>query len=61
MLDTVWVAAHVPKIRDDTIDTLIKAIIRNYELPKEPLYLPTATEPTLLDCSERDNAARLPL
>jgi hypothetical protein len=26
MLDTVWVAADVPKIRDDMIDTLIKAI-----------------------------------
>jgi len=25
MLDTVWVAAGVPRIRDDMIDTLIKA------------------------------------
>ena len=41
MLDTVWVAADVPKIRDDMIDTLIKAIM---EADLQAKAAPEATE-----------------
>ena len=35
MLTSVWVAADVPKIRDEMIDRLVKAIIEANELAKE--------------------------